>query len=366
MTDGGADRTGGAGAGTLVTGWADVLSALTRGEDLSSSTTSWVMDQVMTGAASDAQLGGFLTALRTKGETAQEMSGLSSTMLQHAHRFEVPGPTVDIVGTGGDRAMTVNISTMSAVVMAAAGATVVKHGNRAASSRSGSADMLEALGVRLDLSPERVRQVAHEAGITFCFALTFHPSMRYAGAVRRELGIGTAFNFLGPLTNPAQPRYAAVGCADARMAPLMAQVFADRGTRAVVFRGDDGLDEITTATTTSLWWADDEGRVAQHVLDPRRLGLPLHPLEELRGEDAEHNARVAHRLFDGGTGAVRDAVLLNAGTALALVEAGESSTHPGSAEELDGAVRDGIRRAAGALDSGAAAQVVQRWVAATG
>jgi len=346
--------------------WPDVLTALTRGEDLSSGTTSWVMDQVMTGSASDAQLGGFLVALRTKGETAQEMSGLSATMLEHALRFSVDGPTVDIVGTGGDRAMTVNISTMSAVVMAAAGARVVKHGNRAASSRSGSADMLEALGVRLDLSPERVRQVALEAGITFCFALTFHPSMRYAGAVRRELGIGTAFNFLGPLTNPAQPRYAAVGCADARMAPLMAEVFAARGTEAVVFRGDDGLDEITTATTSRLWWADADGQVQEQVLDPRLLDLSLHPLESLRGQDAEHNAEVARRLFAGERGAVRDAVLLNAGTALALVEAGESSAHPRTEEQLHDAVRRGMQRAASALDDGAATRVLERWVAATG
>ena len=365
MTDG-AGRSDGHGAGGRDLTWADVLSSVTRGEDLSSGTTSWVMDQVMTGAASDAQLGGFLTALRTKGETAQEMAGLSATMLEHAHRFEVPGPTVDIVGTGGDRAMTVNISTMSAVVMAAAGATVVKHGNRAASSRSGSADMLEALGVRLDLSPERVRQVALDAGITFCFALTFHPSMRYAGSVRRELGIGTAFNFLGPLTNPAQPRYAAVGCADARMAPLMAQVFAGRGSPAVVFRGDDGLDEITTATTSSLWWADAAGQVHAHTLDPRRLGLPLHPLEELRGDDAEHNAQVARDLFSGQSGAVRDAVLLNAGLALALVHAGESSAHPRTEDEVHDVVRAGVGRAAEALDSGAAARVLRRWVTATG
>ncbi|ANS78223.1 Anthranilate phosphoribosyltransferase [Serinicoccus hydrothermalis] len=345
--------------------WPDVLTSLTRGEDLSSEVAGWAMDQVMSGAASDAQLGGFLTALRAKGETAQEMSGLAAMMLEHAHRFEVTGPTVDIVGTGGDRAMTVNISTMSAVVMAAAGATVVKHGNRAASSRSGSADMLEALGIGLDLAPERVRSVVEEAGITFCFALTFHPAMRYAGAVRRELGIGTAFNFLGPLTNPAQPRYAAVGCADARMAPLMAEVFAGRGTRAVVFRGDDGLDEITTATTSTLWWADDEGAVRRWSLDPGDLGLERHPVELLRGGDAEHNAEVARRLFAGEQGPVRDAVLLNAGTALSLVAAGEEGAHPASEGELREAVRAGMARAARALDDGSAAQVVQRWVRAT-
>ncbi|OLT14767.1 anthranilate phosphoribosyltransferase [Serinicoccus sp. CNJ-927] len=358
--------TSGAGAdGAAHPSWPDVLTALTQGQDLSADVAAWAMDQVMSGSATDAQLGGFLTALRAKGETAQEMSGLAAMMLRHAHRFEVPGPTVDIVGTGGDRAMTVNISTMSAVVMAAAGATVVKHGNRAASSRSGSADMLEALGIDLDLTPDQVRDVVAEAGITFCFALTFHPAMRYAGAVRRELGIGTAFNFLGPLTNPAQPRYAAVGCADPRMAPLMAEVFAGRGTRAVVFRGDDGLDEITSATTSTLWWAGDDGSVRRWSLDPRELGLAAHPLEALRGGDAAHNAEVARRLFDGEQGPVRDAVLLNAGTALALVAAGEAGTHPASEAELRSAVVDGMSRAIAALDDGGAARVVERWVRAT-
>ncbi|WP_238335707.1 anthranilate phosphoribosyltransferase [Serinicoccus kebangsaanensis] len=352
-------------AGAAPVSWPDVLTALTRGDDLSSEVAAWAMDQVMSGAASDAQLGGFLMALRGKGETAQEMAGLAAMMLQHAHRFHVDGPTADIVGTGGDRAMTVNISTMSAVVMAAAGATVVKHGNRAASSRSGSADMLEALGVRLDLSPERVQEVVEETGITFCFALTFHPAMRHAGAVRRELGIGTAFNFLGPLTNPAQPRYAAVGCADARMAPLMAEVFARRGTQAVVFRGDDGLDEVTTATTSSLWWADEHGAVHRWSLAPQDLGLEPHPLEALRGGDAGHNADVARRLFAGERGPVRDAVLMNAGTALALVAAGESGAHPRSEGQLREAVLDGMARAADALDDGGAARVVEHWVSAS-
>ena len=345
--------------------WPDVLTALTRGEDLPARTASWVMDQVMSGTATDAQLAGFLTALRAKGETAAEMSGLSSMMLEHAHRFTAGGATIDIVGTGGDRSMTVNISSMSAIVMAGAGAKVIKHGNRAASSRSGSADMLEALGVRLDLTPEEVAQVAERCGITFCFALTFHPSMRYAGAVRRELGIGTAFNFLGPLTNPAQPRYAAVGCADLRMAPLLADVFGRRGTQALVFRGDDGLDEVTPATTTQVWWAGAGADVRHWTLDPTRLGLPTHPVDALRGGDAEHNAEVTRRLLAGEQGAVRDAVLLNAGSALALLEAGEGGRHPTSEDELHNLVGDGMQRAATAIDDGSASAVVDRWVEAT-
>ncbi|MFX0537303.1 anthranilate phosphoribosyltransferase [Ornithinimicrobium sp. Y1847] len=344
--------------------WPDLLTALVRGEDLSAAQTSWAMDRVMSGEASPAQLGAFLAALRAKGETVEEMSGLSTTMLGHAHRFEVDGPTIDIVGTGGDRAMTVNISSMSAIVMAAAGAVVVKHGNRASSSRSGSADMLEALGVRLDLSPERVAELAAEVGITFCFAQTFHPSMRHAAVVRREMGIATAFNFLGPLTNPAQTRYAAVGSADARMAELLAGVFAARGTRAVVFRGDDGLDEITPATTSTLWWVQGED-VIQLTLDPARLGLPLHPVESLRGGEAEHNAQVARELFAGTPGPVRDAVLLNAGLALALLDAGERGAVPTDEATLHTLVGAGMARAAAALDDGSASRLVERWVAAT-
>lgn len=346
------------------TTWPDLLTALLQGSDLSAGQAAWAMDQIMSGEASPARLAAFLTALRAKGETVPEMTGLAGAMLRHAHRLQVEGPTIDIVGTGGDRALTVNISSMSAIVMAAAGAKVVKHGNRAASSRSGSADMIEALGVRLDLTPEQVAQVVECAGITFCFAQTFHPSMRHAAVVRRELGVATAFNFLGPLTNPAQPRYAAVGSADARMAPLLAGVFAARGTRAAVFRGDDGLDEVTPATTTRVWWAGDDS-VREWQLDPRRLGLPLHPVDALRGEDAVHNAGVTRRLLAGEQGAVRDAVLLNAGTALAVLHAGEHGPQPVGEDELHAAVRAGMDRAATAIDSGAAAQVVERWVTAT-
>ncbi|MFK5633864.1 MULTISPECIES: anthranilate phosphoribosyltransferase [unclassified Ornithinimicrobium] len=354
------------GAGTVADPtWPDLLTHLVRGEDLSADQTSWAMDRVMSGEASHAQLAAFLMGLRAKGETVPEMTGLASTMIEHSRRFTVDGPTIDIVGTGGDRAMTVNISSMSAIVMAAAGAVVVKHGNRASSSRSGSADMLEALGVRLDLSPEQVAALAPEVGITFCFAQTFHPSMRHAAVVRKELGVATAFNFLGPLTNPARPRYAAVGSADTRMATLMAGVFASRGTQAAVFRGEDGLDEVTPATTTRVWWVSDAGTVAEWVLDPQRLGLGLHPVDALRGADAEHNAQVARDLFAGSTGAVRDAVLLNAGTALALVDAGEGGGHPQDEDQLHAAVRRGMDRAAGALDSGASAALLERWVQAT-
>lgn len=237
--------------------WPQVLTTLLTGGDLPEPVARWAMERIMSGEASAAQIAGFLMALRAKGESSAEILAVADVMLAHAHRIEVPGPAVNVVGTGGDRANTVNISTMSALVAAAAGVTVVKHGNRAASSRSGTADCLEALGVDLTLAPEQVAAVGAQAGITFCFAQKFHPSMRHAGPVRAELGVPTVFNVLGPLTNPAQPQFAAVGVADARMAPLVAGVFAARGKRTAVFRGDDGLDELTLTTTSSLWWVDE-------------------------------------------------------------------------------------------------------------
>jgi anthranilate phosphoribosyltransferase len=318
------------------------------------------MDQVMGGEASPVQVAGFLVALRSKGETVEELRGLADVMLAHANRIEVPGPSLDIVGTGADRSNTVNISTMAAIVIAASGIKVVKHGNRAASSSSGSADVLEALGVSLTLSPERVRQVAHEAGITFCFAQAFHPAMKHAAAARSGLGVGTTFNVLGPLTNPAQPTYAAVGVAELRLAPLLAGVFAGRGKDAAVFRGDDGLDELTLSTTSTVWWVRD-GRITERKLDPEEVGLRLQPLEALRGADAAHNAQVARDLFGGARGAARDAVVLNAGIALALALPDQGA----GAQDFARAVRGGMDRAEAAIDSGAASGVLQAWVAAT-
>ncbi|GAB3870718.1 anthranilate phosphoribosyltransferase [Terrabacter terrigena] len=342
------------------TTWSGLLTDLISGRDLDRSTAEWAMDRIMEGEATPSQVAGFLIGLRAKGESIDEMRGLAEQMLAHARRIEVPGPSLDIVGTGGDRAHTVNISTMSSMVAAAAGVRLIKHGNRAASSSSGSADVLEALGVDLSLPPERVVEVAEEAGITFCFAQTFHPSFRHTAVPRRDLGVGTAFNFLGPLTNPAQPTYAAVGCADARMAPLLAGVFADRGKDAAVFRGDDGLDEVTVSTTTRVWWVR-AGAVNEHSVDPTRLGLELHPIEALRGGDAAHNAAVVRETFAGADGAVRDAVLLNAGIALALTRP-DSGTSP---SDFDADLRAGMDLAAHAIDSGAATALVERWVAAT-
>ena len=247
--------------------WPEVLSALVAHHDLSADQATWAMGEILAGEATPSQIAGCAVALRSKGETIEELEGLVEAMYAHATPLHVPGRVLDIVGTGGDRSMSVNISTMAAIVAAGAGAPVVKHGNRSASSKAGSADVLEALGVRLDLPPEEVARVGREVGITFCFAPAFHPALRHAAVPRRELGIGTTFNFLGPLAHPAKPQAQAIGCADARMAPLMAGVFSRRGVDAWVFRGDDGLDELTT-TTTSHVWAVSGGEVTEFVRRP--------------------------------------------------------------------------------------------------
>lgn len=336
--------------------WPVLLTQLITGTDLDADDTAWAMDQVMTGAATPAQVAAFVVALRGKGETAAEITGLAAGMLSHARRVHVPQRAIDVVGTGGDQAHTVNISTMTALVTAAAGATVIKHGNRAASSSCGTADVLEKLGVAIDLGPEQVEQCVAEVGIGFCFASLFHPAMRHAAGVRREIGVPTAFNFLGPLTNPAQPDAALVGCADLRMAPVMAQVLAERGVSALVVRGDDGLDEITTTTTTSVWVVGD-GTVRRDQLDPVALDVPVARREDLRGGDAAVNAEVVRRLLAGDPGPVRDAVVLNSAAALAV--------HRGLTSDLADDLMATAPDAAEAIDSGAAAALLERWARLT-
>ncbi|MGQ0632896.1 MAG: anthranilate phosphoribosyltransferase [Sporichthyaceae bacterium] len=336
--------------------WSDVLGPLVRGQDLAAEDTAWAMDQIMTGEATPAQVAGFAVALRAKGETVAEFDGLVRTMLSHATPLEVAGPVLDVVGTGGDQAHTVNISTMAAIVAAAAGVRVVKHGNRAASSVCGTADVLEALGVVLDLPAAGVAAVFDEVGLTFAFAPMFHPALRHAAVARRELGIPTPFNFLGPLANPARPSHQAIGVADRRMAPIMAGVLAARGTSALVFRGDDGLDELTT-TTSSSYWEVRAGTVFEGALDPFTLGVPRSEAGALRGGDAAFNAAVVRELLAGRTGPVRDAVLLNAGAALAVTDDGGAP--------LPERVAAGMARAAEAVDSGAGEHLLTCWVAAT-
>jgi anthranilate phosphoribosyltransferase len=330
-----------------------LLTRLLVGTDLTAADTAWAMREVMTGEATPAQVAAFTVALRAKGESAEEVAGLAAEMLAQATPVRLPVECVDIVGTGGDGAHTVNISTMAAVVTAAAGVPVAKHGGRAASSSSGAADVLEELGVVIDLPAAAVVRCVEEAGIGFFFAPVFHPGMRHAAAPRREMGIGTVFNFLGPLSNPARPVASAIGCADARMAPVMAQVLAGRGMRALVFRGDDGLDELTTATTSSVWVVRD-GDVEPDRVDPSALGIQASPAEALRGGSPAVNADVFRRVLDGERGPVRDAVLLNAAAALAAFDE--------RAIRLHDALAAGLERAAAAVDDGRAAALLERWV----
>jgi anthranilate phosphoribosyltransferase len=338
--------------------WPALISALIRGEELTSDEAAWAMNEIMDGAATSVQIAGFGVALRMKGETVGEVTGLAQAMLAHATPISVPGPLVDLVGTGGDGMHTVNISTMGAIVAAAAGARVVKHGNRAASSACGAADVLEALGVAISLSPEASTQLVAELGIAFLFAPLYHPALRYAGPARSELGVPTVFNFLGPVANPAHPGAQAVGVSDPRMGAVIAGVLAGRGSSALVFHGDDGLDELTT-TDTSTVWVVHGGAVTATTVDPVALGLDRAKPGDLRGGDPAHNAAVVRAVLDGEPGAVRDTVVLNAAAALAAA-AGVPSV-----AELDQALADGCVRAAAAVDSGAAGDLLRRWVAAS-
>jgi anthranilate phosphoribosyltransferase len=337
--------------------WPALLTALMSGADLGAADTAWAMDEIMAGNASPAQLAAFAVLLRAKGETPDEVAGLVRTMIERAAPLAVEGRAVDVVGTGADRAHTVNISTMAALVVAGSGRRVVKHGNRAASSSCGTADVLEELGVVIDLPASGVARTVAEVGIGFCFAPVFHAGMRHAGAARRELGVPTFFNFLGPLTNPARVPAAAIGCADPRMAPIMAAVLAGRGDTAIVFRGDDGLDELTTTTTSSAWVAVD-GAVVPVTVDPAALGIEAVAPEVLRGADKVFNAGVVREVLGGGAPGVRDVVLLNAAAAIAAYDGL-------SAERLHDALARGLRLAAESIDSGAAAQLLDKWVASS-
>ena len=337
-----------------VESWPAVFAMLLARRDLTSDMATWAMDQVIRGQASPAQLAAFVIALRAKGETAAEIDGLVTALLRAATPIAVPGPTIDIAGTGGDGTNAVNISTMAAIVVAATGATVIKHGGRAASATTaGAADVIERLGIPLDLAAEDHTAIAIAAGITFLFAPTVHPGMRHAGPVRRELGVPTVFNVLGPLINPANPTHRLVGVADARLLPIIADVLRARRATALVVRGDDGLDKLTTATTSQVWTVRD-GRATHSVLDPRTLGIPRAAIGTLRGGDADANARVLHALLAGQPGPIRDAVLLNAAAALV------------TATPSDGPLTDqlhaALTRCADVIDTGAAADTLSRWI----
>jgi anthranilate phosphoribosyltransferase len=328
--------------------WPKILSALASGESLSSDDAAAAMRAVMEGNATPGQIGGFLMALRTKGETVDELDGFASTALEFARPVRSDEPVLDTCGTGGDRAGTFNISTVSALVAAAAGVRVAKHGNRAASSHCGSADLLEALGVRIDLDPEGVERCLAEAGIAFMFAPVFHPAAAHAGPVRRELRVPTVFNFLGPLTNPARPAAQVIGVSDPAMLPLMADVIARRGIRAKVFRGEDGLDELTTTGFSEVYEVAG-GEVRETSLDPATLGFKRAKKEDLAGGDVERNRAIAEEILSGADGPHRDVVLLNAAAGLHV------------AGRVD-AMADGVEVAAKAIDSGDARRVLDRWV----
>jgi anthranilate phosphoribosyltransferase len=345
--------------------WPSLLSALLRGDEISTDDAAWAMEEIMAGAATPAQIAGFALLLRAKGESPAELAGLAATMLRNAP--EVPltaeqrAAAVDVVGTGGDGAHTVNISTMSALVVAGAGVRVIKHGNRAASSLCGGADLLEYLGIPLDLGPDEVKRCVEEAGIGFCFAGRYHPGLRHAGPTRRELGVPTAFNLLGPLTNPGRPRAGNVGVADGRLAATVAGVFRDRGDSVLVVHGEDGLDEFTTAAPTTVRLVRG-GAIYTTTLDVRDLGLPRSSPGDLRGGDVAFNAEAARRLLAGQPGPVRDAVLVNAAAALAAASGVDQPALDDPERQLPEALREGIERAAESIDSGAAARVLAQWV----
>lgn len=343
--------------------WPGILGSLVTGEDLSISQAEWAMQRVMAGEATSAQLAGMLVALRVKGETVDEIVGFRDAVLANALPLSVDPMVLDIVGTGGDPyGAVLNISSVASVVAAAAGVPVVKHGNRGASSASGASDVLAALGLDLDIRPERVAEVLDEVGITFAFAALFHPGFRHAGPTRKELGISTLFNILGPLCNPARPEASAVGVASLDRVPLVVGVFRTRGATALVYRGDDGIDKLTTTGHSHIWEVS-RGFVTEHDLDPQDLGIPRAPIASLLGADPQHNAGVARRVLAGEPGPVRDIVLLNAAAGLAAFELAQDPEK--LQEPILHRLAVQLERAAAAIDSGLAEQKLADWVVAT-
>ena len=334
--------------------WSKHLATLAAGLDLDGKDAQWCMAEILEGRAEIERIKEFLLALKAKGESSEEVGALVSQMFDHAWPITIKERAVDTVGTGGDGAHTINISTTSAIIAAAAGAKVLKHGNRAASSKSGSADLLEALGVSILLDGKAVEQTFAELGIGFCFAPVFHPAMRFAGPARRELGVPTVFNILGPLANPAQPKAAAIGVADDRMHLVMAQVLGDRGVDGFVFRGDDGLDEITLATTTSVLTIGNS-EISSDLIDPLDFSISRAPISALAGGDATENAGITTAILAGEKGAPRDAVVLNAAATIAAYE-GEFDLN------LHDRIAKGVAKATSAIDSGAATALLARWV----
>jgi anthranilate phosphoribosyltransferase len=339
--------------------WSDVLTSLLERRDLSVWESTWAMRQIMQGGVSEAQLAGFLIALRAKGETIDEIVGFRDAILEAAVPLPVSPDVLDIVGTGGDRVGTVNVSTTAAIIIGATGVPVVKHGNRAASSASGSSDVLGALGLELSLDPVDVASILDRTGITFAWAGAFHPGFRHAGAVRAELGVPTVFNMLGPLCNPARAEANAVGVAQIERVPLITGVFRTRGATALVFRGDDGLDELTT-TGHSRIWEVTRGDIHEHDLDPRDLDIPIADLADLIGGSPQHNAEVLRQTLEGESGAVRDIVLLNAAAGIVAFELSQDATQV--QRPILERLRAGYDKAAAAVDDGRALAKLDQWI----
>ena len=349
-----------------LTNWISILETLAARRNLTRQQCSWALSEIMSGQAPEAEVSDFLIALRAKGETVDELAGLVDTMLQNCLELETGNDAVDIVGTGGDMIGTVNISTMASILTAAAGIPVLKHGSRSASGKTGSSEMLSELGVNLELSPKQVAQIFKEAGITFFFALVFHPAMKHAAVIRKKLGVPTTFNFLGPLANPAQPLATSLGVANEQIAPLMAQELAQRGRYGLVSRGNDGLDELTTTTKSQIWEVSPD-LVTKWELDPTRLGIKKPNLEQLLGGDAFQNAQIARDLFAGGTsgnlGAVRDIVILNAAGGVVSYQAAKNPDLVGS--ELVSRLQNAVQLVTAALESGKAQSKLEQWVRAS-
>jgi len=337
--------------------WELIIKSLSDKSDLSNEQITWAMSQILEGKASNDEIKQFLTGLKSKGESAAEVEALVAQMYSYSASINITERSVDTVGTGGDGANTINISTAAAIVTNAAGARVVKHGNRAASSKSGSADLLEALGIKIDLTGAEVEQTVYKIGIGFCFAPVFHSSMKYAATARKELGVPTVFNILGPLANPAKPKACAIGVARAELLPLMAQVLLDQGKEGFVFRGDDGLDEVSLSTTTQVIQISD-GELNESVFNPADLGIASAPISELAGGDAAYNAQMTLKIFSGEKGAMRDAVTLNAAFAIAAFKADFNLP-------LQTQIANGFVLANKAIDSGAALSVVKKWAELT-
>lgn len=349
--------------------WKDILSLLGAQTDLTIDQAKWAMQTLMSGTATDAQIAAFVFGLKVKGETADEVSGLVTAMLENSVRVPLGRIAVDVVGTGGDGANTVNVSTMAALVVAGAGIPVLKHGNRAASSKSGTADVLEALGVAISIAPEHVSTCLVDAGIAFCFAPSHHPAMRYAGPVRKELGIPTVFNVLGPLANPGQPQAALLGCADIRMAPVLAQVQLERGLHSIIVRSDEGLDEMSTSATSQAW-DTTSGFLRHEVIDPKVLGLQPSNLEQLRGAEASQNAQVVRDLLagsiEGDLAVIREVVALNAAAAIVAYDAANGDKRFGEVSAtLTSRIRKALPMAFKSIDEGGAQKALSRWVKVT-